>query len=45
MSLLYPPTQVPLDRGQAKDWRYSGAVPRSGDMSVGPSLEGEACLS
>lgn len=30
-----------LDRGQAKDWRYSGAGPRFGDPSVGSTLEEE----
>lgn len=42
VSLLYPPIQVPLDRGQAKDWRCSGAVLRPGDMSVGPPMEEQA---
>lgn len=42
VSLLYPSTQVSLDRVQAKDWRYNGAVPRPGDTSVGPTLEDQA---
>lgn len=42
VSLLYPPTQAPLDRGQEKDWRCSGAVLRPGDMSMGPPLEEQA---
>lgn len=41
VSLLYPPTQVPLDRGQAKDWEVQWGCSRSEDVSVELSPEEE----